>query len=504
MLALSPNGRRARGWLQDKLCSTASDQRGAASLRQELSALRKHFERFGASLLETAGEDIVMNPARNWVDARDGTPAPHRELLEGIDVGDPEFEIWLSEERAFWYGRLDTNSQSASLSQQSSIEPRRLFPHLALSPFLAIGKAVEAEDFVAGLMEELHSLLHALMGTYRIVVAQPRNSQQADFVLEGSVQSQDGIIRIYGRLLDLRNRTQIWSARHSLKPNAGLLDRDKLARSIVEAVQATLSDGKWTDYWAGSSTSTEAWELFQKGRVREAAARRTALHEAIAYYRAAIQSDPDFLQPHISLGFCLIDGLRMCLHGAPAAAAREAAAIAEDVALRVPHNVYGRALRAFVLCAEGNCKDAIGIMREVVKSAPRSPELIAYLAAVHGYCGDYDSEQLLYRNALSLSPFPPVWIRTNLAFSRLLSDCVVEEDLLKVVLDEDPDNPRALIAETVRLVRAGKADSARAVANRLLQVDPDFQASQWRAKVFVATPAAHRRVVEDLCSAGLA
>ena len=40
MLALSPDGKRARSWLQDKLWSARAPEQGAASLRQSLHELR--------------------------------------------------------------------------------------------------------------------------------------------------------------------------------------------------------------------------------------------------------------------------------------------------------------------------------------------------------------------------------------------------------------------------------------------------------------------------------
>ena len=506
ILALAPNGRRTRRWIQDRLWSAATGSRGSASLRQELSALKKHFSAFEGLPLYATGDDVKLDFERVWIDVRDGSPDPHRELLEGMDIGDPEFEDWLSEERAFWYRRLDQGTHPVAgqpARPGNPVELRRLIPRLALRGFSPVGNSEALRFFATGLTEELDSLLGALVGTYRIIVPAFSDAGEADYAMEGSVRGEQ-IFRVHARIVDLGDGTQVWNGRFDIDRASEMPDTEATARRIIEGLQVALSDGNWAYYWADSDTTTEAWELFQRGRVREAAGSRAALQEAVSFYRAAIGADPGFLQARISLGFCLVDGLRICLHDDPNSAAKEAVEIAESVATKAPNNVYGKALSAFVLCAKGGFGAALATMQGVVEKAPRSAELISYLAAIHGYRGEYDREQVLYRHALRLSPYPPVWIRRNLALSLLLSNSEGAEELLRDVLAEEPDNPRALIAEIVRLVRAGDLEAARATASHLLEVDPDFHARHWRSEAFTQDPRGHRKIANDLRTAGLA
>lgn len=88
---------RARIWLQDKLWSDRDRDQGAASFRQALSQLRRDLGPH-ADVLLVGRSQVALDPARIEVvaDPRDG----RREFLEGLDVRDPEFEGWLSQERA--------------------------------------------------------------------------------------------------------------------------------------------------------------------------------------------------------------------------------------------------------------------------------------------------------------------------------------------------------------------------------------------------------------------
>ena len=102
MLALAPESKRSRSWLQDKLWSTRAPEQGAASLRQSIHEARLALgnER---DLLVADKFSLSLDRRRCVVDL-DDEPAtalrPGAELLEGLDLGDEEFEDWLREQRA--------------------------------------------------------------------------------------------------------------------------------------------------------------------------------------------------------------------------------------------------------------------------------------------------------------------------------------------------------------------------------------------------------------------
>lgn len=94
LLATSPALRRSRPWLQDKLWSQSSSERGNASLRQTLTAIRKSLHEHG-EILVASRLDVSLNPDLVKVDWDKSPEGMERGFLEGIDVADPEFEDWL-------------------------------------------------------------------------------------------------------------------------------------------------------------------------------------------------------------------------------------------------------------------------------------------------------------------------------------------------------------------------------------------------------------------------
>jgi tetratricopeptide (TPR) repeat protein len=108
LLALSPKATRSRVWLQDKLWSDRDPSHAAGSLRQEVSALRKALRAAEADILIVERDVVALrrDAMRLDIDAP-GIELADEELLEGLDIGDPEFEDWLQIERSRWRARAE-------------------------------------------------------------------------------------------------------------------------------------------------------------------------------------------------------------------------------------------------------------------------------------------------------------------------------------------------------------------------------------------------------------
>lgn len=95
LVASAPRMERSRRWLQDKLWSDRGAEQGAASLRQTLSEIRKAFGNHRLHF-ETDRTSVRLINAAIHADPQHQAD----EFLEGIDLRDPEFEDWLTAQRA--------------------------------------------------------------------------------------------------------------------------------------------------------------------------------------------------------------------------------------------------------------------------------------------------------------------------------------------------------------------------------------------------------------------
>ncbi len=118
MVALSENGERSRAWLQARLWSNRPASQGSASLRQELTKIRKII---GPAHFCTELDRVALSRVR--IDALDlrrsgalasafGSAEPP-DLLEGLEIADEAFEEWLRLERANWREQIDQSALHA-------------------------------------------------------------------------------------------------------------------------------------------------------------------------------------------------------------------------------------------------------------------------------------------------------------------------------------------------------------------------------------------------------
>lgn len=148
LLALAPRGARSRVWLRDKLWSDRGEEQASASLRQALADLRRSFGTMASKLLISDHHTISLNLGLIQVDAlnavstqpTDGALDAVPELLEGLDIGDPEFEDWLALERQVWRGRLENALVQRDLTPRPHAVPQQA-SHIKIPGGSSKGKA---------------------------------------------------------------------------------------------------------------------------------------------------------------------------------------------------------------------------------------------------------------------------------------------------------------------------------------------------------------------------
>lgn len=160
-LALSPSGRHTRDELATLLWSDRGQSQSRSSLRQSLAELRRALGGANSSLLISERDGIALDKTAVDVDVLrfehlidDSSPSGLEqasalylgELLDGIDIHDPAFEIWLRDERQRLHGRAcdalsmlldrqataDTGRAIATARRLLALDPLREATHRAL------------------------------------------------------------------------------------------------------------------------------------------------------------------------------------------------------------------------------------------------------------------------------------------------------------------------------------------------------------------------------------
>ncbi|MEM9030148.1 MAG: hypothetical protein AAGC70_17430 [Pseudomonadota bacterium] len=192
LLALSPECQRSRKWLQQRLWSDRAPQQGAASLRQCLVELRRILDS-DRDVLRADNFHLSLDRERVEIDLdlfQQGelhAVPKDAELLEGVDVNDPEFEGWLREQRQhfdfrqFEFRRFDFPHLDFRQSVQSEVghsafrrnAAAKHAPPVGQSPYLILNHAPRSDanqtDILADCLLDAVATTATETGTLRVI-----------------------------------------------------------------------------------------------------------------------------------------------------------------------------------------------------------------------------------------------------------------------------------------------------------------------------------------------
>lgn len=203
-LACQPDMRAERGTIADLLWSDRAEEQARASLRQELSLLRKTL---GADVVQADRQYVWLEP--DLIDVRRGAG----EFLKGFDLKSEGFEDWLRTER-----QSDPGTSNVQVPQVER-------PTLAVLPFEDIGHD-GADMFADGIVEEITGALSrnrefdviARQSTFMLrdkalSVPEIAETLGANYLLEGSVRRAGDRVRISVQLVSGTDGHTRWSER---------------------------------------------------------------------------------------------------------------------------------------------------------------------------------------------------------------------------------------------------------------------------------------------------
>ena len=229
MLALAPENKRSRSWIQDKLWSTRGKEQGAASLRQSLSEIRRALGPDRDCLVANAFV-VSLDRSRIAIDLDNPATlgAQDVEILEGLDIGDQEFEDWLRLERQRVRKQGISATADAGMSATNLTQSRRMPNHLLLTRKSAAGHGdspVLADCVLDTVAKSIGELGSAIVFDRRMERAEDCVSSDHcnALALHSEIDDSNGNRVERLALLQLPDKSLIWSSTLSV-PRGGTLD----------------------------------------------------------------------------------------------------------------------------------------------------------------------------------------------------------------------------------------------------------------------------------------
>ena len=265
-------------------------------------------------------------------------------------------------------------------------------------------------------------------------------------ILEGSVQRSTDQIRINVQLIKAENDSHLWADTFDRKLTDIFQIESEIAKTVAETLQAKLSGSEQHAIAIRPTESTEAHQLYLKGRYFWNKRTATDFKTAIGYFQQAIDKDPSFALAYAGLAdtYVLMSGFAAASpkESLPKAKAAALRALELDNTLGEAHASLGQALVAYDF-------DFAGANREFRRAIELNPN---YATAHQWYAES---------GLIPLGRFDEAIAEINRAS---------ELDPLSVIINADVGGV---------LFNARHYDEAIAQLRKTLEMDPGFYYAHW-------------------------
>jgi TolB-like protein/Flp pilus assembly protein TadD len=197
----------------------------------------------------------------------------------------------------------------------AEVEPDDSLSSIAVLPFKPLADNAQDRALELGMADTLI----ARLGNNRGIIVRPLSSVlrfdnleqdaiqagrllEVANVLDGSIQRSEARIRVSVRLLRTADGTPLWVETFDENYTDIYAVQDIIARKIAAALEVHLSVAERSRLERRFTSSSEAYELFLKGRYyHQRTASQPDFLQAIAFYQRAIEIDPNYAPAYAAL-----------------------------------------------------------------------------------------------------------------------------------------------------------------------------------------------------------
>ena len=300
---------------------------------------------------------------------------------------------------------------------QSGREPQK---SIAVLPFVNMSSDRENEFLSDGISEDLLNALAGIEGLHVVArtscfafkgrsedIRKIGDALGVETVLEGSVRKAGNKLRIIAQLINVADGFRLWSASFDREMQDVFAIQDDITRAIMAALQLRLAGRDGQPLARLPTTSTEAYELYLKGRFFWNQ-RGIGLKKALHYFELALIEDPGYALALSGLAdaYSLLSWYGYLPPGEviPQAITAAQRALRLDPQLAEAHTSLGFCL----LCQDCDWAGAEGEFRRAIELNPRTIPARYWLGWLHSSAGNHDAAIEHCRQAVELEPFSPI------------------------------------------------------------------------------------------------
>ncbi|QHQ35057.1 tetratricopeptide repeat protein [Algicella marina] len=289
-LSQQPQMRAERAEIADLLWSDRPEEQARASLRQELSVLRRALP---DGLLTANRQSIALDETRCEVDS-----TGQGVFMQGFDLPSEGFEDWLRTIRNRPAGATEASPARA----RPVTRPR---PGLVVLPFEEIGSA-EDDMFADGIVEEITGALsrvhdfHVIARQTALALGRQAGQSTAaerldvDYIVEGSVRRAGERVRIAVHLIAAADGRTLWSERFDDRLDDLFDLQDRIAAQVAGQISPNLRNAEIERARSRPPTDRTAYDLTLLAYPKFWTLEQADSRDALRLVSEAIERDPEF------------------------------------------------------------------------------------------------------------------------------------------------------------------------------------------------------------------
>ena len=357
-------------------------------------------------------------------------------------------------------------------------------------PFTSIGDG-QGQDYLAdGLTEDIVTDLSQVSGLFvaarhsafvfkgrPVAVQQAARDLKVGHILEGSVRTTAGRVRITTQLVDGETGGQVWAERYERRLNDIFALQAEIAESIVGVLKVKLLPDELAGITKHSTENVDAYQYYLMGRSFYLRGLEThGLRIARKMFAKAIELDPGYARAYAALAAC-----ESYLSMSDAEATQESSVANSLRALELdPALAEAHAVRGLVLYAEGRFAEATPAFERALDLGPELYEAHFFFARSCRLQGLHEKAAVLLKRAADLRPndyralgllaseYKILGRRTG--FEAAAARCLEQAE---ATIEAYPDNAGALAFGSALLAQLGQRARARDWAARAIMIGPD-------------------------------
>ncbi len=430
--------------------------------------------------------------------------------LKNIDRPVKVYKIELDEKP-----HIDITKEDIPATGEIDTIPIPAKPSIAVLPFKNMSDDPSQDWFVDGFSE---NIITALSKTSQMIVI-AKNSTLAykgkavhvrqvsrdlgvRYILEGGLQKAANRIRVMVQLVDANSGEEIWGDRFD-RELVDIFDiQDEITLKIAMALEIKLTRGEQARLWEGRTNNLKAFEKHAQAVKAFGLQHNIPLAEKL--YRDAIELDPDYIEPYVSMGWLHLIQYRYCISPEPQKSLNRALELAEKAIAINAYSDLPRALLAKINLTRHEYDQAIAEGNRAIGLNPNGADSYAHFGCVRNFCGMPEKGLSLLEKAFRLNPLPPLYYYTyaGIAFNMLAKyEAAIKFYNAGFKLSQNYFFGFVGVTESNSLL--GKRQEARAAAEEVLKIQPHFNAEEHIKAQAYKNSADEKRFLNALREAGL-